>query len=160
MVIDRINQEINLQIGDRFIVLYGATTSDSFCSEDLILQDIEQVLYQYLKDQNYQRIAFYSGNRKLYFLDCESRDRSLLRPLTSSPTNTNDEIKVTPGPLGRKKTIFRQKNQSNFRRIYNCNNLVYSIGFTTSFKNAGSGCTSAVAIIYGRHYPTVSNYIC
>ncbi|WP_017720321.1 AAA family ATPase [Kamptonema formosum] len=110
MTIERITQEIRFQVGDRFILLYGANTSDSFCSDDLILQDIEQALHRYLKGQGYQRIAFYSGNRKLYFLDPESRDRALLRPPSPSPVSASDDIKVTPGPLGRKKRFLGKKD--------------------------------------------------
>jgi SpoVK/Ycf46/Vps4 family AAA+-type ATPase len=110
MTIDRITQQIRLGTGDRFIILYGANTSDSFCSDDLILQDIEQALHRYLKGQGYQRVAFYSGNRKLYFLDPESRDRALLRPQSTAIVNANDEIKVTAGPLGRKKRFLGKKD--------------------------------------------------
>ena len=110
MTVERIIQEIRLQAGDRFILLYGTSTSDSFCSDDLILQDIEQALHRYLKAQGYQRIAFYSGNRKLYFLDSESRDRALLHPQNLSPANATDEIKVAPGPLGRKKRFLGKRD--------------------------------------------------
>ncbi len=110
MTIERITQGIREATGDRFLLLYGANTSDSFCSEDLILQDIEQVLHRYLKGQGYQRIAFYSGNRKLYFLDTDSRDRALLRPPIPSPVQGQSEIKVTPGPLGRKKRFLGKKD--------------------------------------------------
>lgn len=110
MTIERITQKIRLQAGDRFILLYGANTSDSFCSDDLILQDIEQAFHSYLQEQGYQRIAFYSGNRKLYFLDYESRDRALLRPQNPSSVSVNDDIKVVPGPLGRKKRYLGKKD--------------------------------------------------
>ncbi|MCT7982782.1 AAA family ATPase [Laspinema sp. A4] len=110
MTIERITQGIQEGTGDRFLLLYGANTSDSFCSEDLILQDIEQVLHRYLKAQGYQRIAFYSGNRKLYFLDTDSRDRALLRPPHPSPVQGQTDIKVTPGPLGRKKRFLGKKD--------------------------------------------------
>ncbi|MBO0352347.1 AAA family ATPase, partial [Phormidium pseudopriestleyi FRX01] len=92
MTIERITQGIREESGDRFLLLYGANTSDSFCSEDLILQDIEQALHRYLKAQGYQRIAFYSGNRKLYFLDTDSRDRARLRPPIPSPIQGQTEI--------------------------------------------------------------------
>ncbi len=110
MTIERITQGIHEATGDRFLLLYGANTSDSFCSEDLILQDIEQVLYRYLKGQEYQRIAFYSGNRKLYFLDTDSRDRALLNRPIPSAVQGQPEIKVTPGPLGRKKRFLGKKD--------------------------------------------------
>lgn len=117
MTIERITQGIREASGDRFLLLYGANTSDSFCSEDLILQDIEQVLHRYLKAQGYQRIAFYSGNRKLYFLDTDSRDRALLRPPIPSPVQSQPEIKVTPGPLGRKKRFLGKKDAQQTQEI-------------------------------------------
>ena len=80
MTVERITTGLNLQSGDRFLILYGSNTSDSFCTPDLLLQDIEQVLHQYLQSQNFQRILFYSGVQKLYFLDQQSRDRCRQQP--------------------------------------------------------------------------------
>jgi SpoVK/Ycf46/Vps4 family AAA+-type ATPase len=112
MAIDRITQEISLQVGERFLLLYGVNTKDSFCSNDLILQDIEQALHRYLKDIGYQRIVFYSGNsnRKLYFLDPESRNCALLYSQTPSTSASTNMMTVQPGPLGRKKRFFGKKD--------------------------------------------------
>jgi SpoVK/Ycf46/Vps4 family AAA+-type ATPase len=110
-MVSRVTDRLSLQSGDRFIMLYGANTSDTFCSNDLILQDIEQVLHRYLKANGYQRIAFYTGNRKLYFLDLESRDRCLQRPLTEQPIDSS-EIKVPHAPLGRKKKLLGKREST------------------------------------------------
>jgi len=112
VTVDRITQEISLEVGDRFIILYGSNTSDSFCSDDLILQDIQQALHRYLKSQGYQRIAFYSGNRKLYFLDSESRDRALFRPQSPSPASATDEMSFPSQWKRKNKVIGRKKRQA------------------------------------------------
>ncbi len=110
-MVSRVTDRLSLQSGDRFIMLYGANTSDTFCSNDLILQDIEQVLHRYLKANGYQRIAFYTGNRKLYFLDLESRDRSLQHPPTKQPLDLS-ELKIPHAPLGRKKKLLGKKESA------------------------------------------------
>jgi len=109
MTLERVTAGLNLQSGDRFLVLYGTNTSDTFCTPNLLLQDIEQVLHQYLKSQGYQRILFYSGVKKLYFLDQESRDRCRLQPhpATSQPSQ---QLRVTPGPLGAKRGLLGRKS--------------------------------------------------
>ncbi len=96
-------------------MIYGTNTSDTFCTPQLLLQDIEQVIHQYLKSQNYQRILFYSGVKKLYFLDAESRDRTRI-PSSSNPKsipteNPEKPMQVTPGPLGKKRRLLGKKNE-------------------------------------------------
>ncbi|MEH1780350.1 MAG: AAA family ATPase [Nostoc sp.] len=111
---ERVTAGLNLAVGDRFMILYGANTSDTFCTPKLVLYDIEQVLHQYLKSQGYQRILFYSGVRKLYFLDTESRDYCLpSRVTTNTPASiSEDELNITPGPLGRKKGLLSKRSAS------------------------------------------------
>jgi len=113
-MVERVTLGLNLHSGDRFLVIYGANTSDSFCTSELLLQDIEQVLHSYLKQQGYQRILFYSGVQKLYFLDTESRDRCLLKPQSSnlSTPTAKKEMQVTPGPLGKKKGLLGKRATS------------------------------------------------
>ena len=108
MAIERVTAGLSLQSGDRFLVLYGANTSDNFCTPDLLLQDIEQVLHQYLLASGYDRILFYSGVKKLYFLDEQSRDRTRLKPQAAAKSpqqNAKAKLQVTPGPLGRKRHL-------------------------------------------------------
>lgn len=115
MTVARVTSGLNLKAGDRFLVLYGTNTSDTFCNSQLLLQDIEQVIHQYLKDQNYQRILFYSGVKKLYFLDAESRERTRIPSSPnqkSTPTeNPEKTMQVTPGPLGKKRRLLGKKNE-------------------------------------------------
>ncbi|MBR8834294.1 MAG: AAA family ATPase [Stigonema ocellatum SAG 48.90 = DSM 106950] len=110
MTIERVTSGLNLQSGDRFLVLYGANTSDTFCTADLLLQNIEQVLHTYLQNSGYQRILFYSGVQKLYFLDERSRDLCLLQPKTSPPSTPTEPMRVTPGPLGRERRLLGKKS--------------------------------------------------
>ncbi|KYC38099.1 AAA family ATPase [Scytonema hofmannii PCC 7110] len=110
MTIERVTSGLNLQSGDRFLVLYGANTSDTFCTADLLLQNIEQVLHTYLQNSGYQRILFYSGVQKLYFLDERSRDGCLLQPKTSPPSTPTEQMQVTPGPLGRGRRLLGKKS--------------------------------------------------
>lgn len=107
MTVERVTSELNLQIGDRFLVLYGTNTSDTFCTSDLLLQNIEQVLHKYLHSQGYQRIIYYSGVQKLYFLDERSRDCCRLQPQNSKNSSPQ---KVKPGPLGRKRGLLGKKS--------------------------------------------------
>lgn len=109
MTIARVTAGLNLQSGDRFLILYGANTSDTFCTPDLLLQDIEQVLHQYLKSSGFERILFYSGVKKLYFLDETSRQRCRLQPQTSPIAPPKEQMQVTPGPLGHKSRLLGRK---------------------------------------------------
>ncbi len=123
MTVKRVTSGLNFQAGDRFVVFYGANTSDTFCTSDLLLCDIEQVLHRYLQQQGYERILFYSGVKKLYFLDNKSREFTRVQPQkvnssSEQPNNTsnhnnNNSLKVTPGPLGRRRLINRQATQAS-----------------------------------------------
>ncbi len=108
MTVERVKAGLNLQSGNRFLVLYGANTSDTFCTADLLLQNIEQVLHTYLRCQGYQRILYYSGVQKLYFLDERSRNGCRLQP--HSPNSPPSTMRVTPGPLGHKRGLLGKKS--------------------------------------------------
>ncbi len=111
MSVERVTSGVNLEAGDRFIILYG-NTSDQFCTPELLIRDIEWLLHRYLKLQGYQRILFFNGHDKLYFLDAKSRDRFLPASSNAPPPTSGDEMKVTPGPLGRKKGLLGQDSAS------------------------------------------------
>lgn len=109
MTVERVTSGLNLQSGDRFIVLYGANTSDTFCSQDLLLRNIEQVLHKYLRCEGYQRILFYSGIQKLYFLDEKSRDRSRLQPQSVANSASSEPMRFG-GALGNKRGLLGKKS--------------------------------------------------
>ncbi|MFB2973247.1 AAA family ATPase [Aerosakkonema sp. BLCC-F183] len=108
-MLERVTSGLNLQSGDRFLIFYGANTSDTFCTPDLLLQNIDRVLHEYLRSQGYQRILFYSGVQKLYFWDERSRDRSRLQPQSSPNPSPSEQMRVTPGPLGHKRGLLGRK---------------------------------------------------
>ncbi|HAT16015.1 MAG TPA: AAA family ATPase [Microcoleaceae bacterium UBA11344] len=109
MTVERVTSGLNLQSGDRFLVLYGANTSDTFCSQDLLLRNIEQVLHEYLRCEGYQRILFYSGTKKLYFLDEKSRDRSRLQPKSAANSASSQPMRFG-GALGNKRGLLGKKS--------------------------------------------------
>lgn len=110
MTVARVTSGLNLQAGDRFLVLYGANTSDTFCTSDLLLQNIEQVLHEYLRSEGYQRIVYYSGVQKLYFLDERSRDRCRLQPQSHNNSPPQGQMQVKAGPLGSKRGLLGKKS--------------------------------------------------
>lgn len=110
MAVERVTSGLNLQTGDRFLVLYGANTSDTFCTADLLLQNIEQVLHTYLRLQGYERIVYYSGVQKLYFLDARSRDLCRLQPQTHNNSAPTTQMQVKAGPLGHKRGLLGKKS--------------------------------------------------
>lgn len=113
MTVERVRASVNLEAGDRFIILYGSNTSDTFCIPELLLHDIEQVLHRHLKSNGYQRVLLFSGEEKLYFLDAESRAQCLPSQATQPPISTqSNQLAVTPGPLGRKKGLLGKSRTS------------------------------------------------
>lgn len=113
-MVNRVTQQLNLQDGDRFMILYGNQTSDSFCSPDLTLQDIEQVLHQYLQQQGFNRIVYYSGVDKLYFLDRTSLELSRNPDLSSggrsSETMNLDSQSI---PMGKRWRMLRRTSPAS-----------------------------------------------
>jgi SpoVK/Ycf46/Vps4 family AAA+-type ATPase len=112
MSVERITSGLNFKAGDRFIVFYGTNTSDTFCTSDLILCDIEQIIHRYLQKVGYQRILFYSGVKKLYFLDSQSRDRTRLKPNASHQSPQKGSLAVSPGPLGSRRLLSNRQPQT------------------------------------------------
>jgi len=108
----RITAGLNLKAGDRFIIFYGTNTSDTFCTADLILSDIEQGIHRYLQQVGYERILFYSGVKKLYFLDSQSRDRTRLQPSSNQQPNPKNPLAVSPGPLGSRRLLSNRQPQT------------------------------------------------
>ena len=108
MTVERIKSGLSLDSGDRFFIFYGTHTSDTFCTPDLLLQDIEQVLHRYLQSQGYQRILFYSGVEKLYFLDQASRDRCLPQTQCNNNSTPCQELRFS-GSLGKKRGLLGRK---------------------------------------------------
>lgn len=112
MTIERIASQLNLNTGDRFIILYGTNTHDSFCTPDLRLQDIEQVLHQHLKANGFQRIVFYGGSGNLYFLDTESRNLALPQSNAISPV-AGEMRTASDATVSRKRRLLKKINSNS-----------------------------------------------
>ncbi len=52
----------------RFFFIY-VKTQDEFCTPDLQLRRLEEVLHVHLRELNYRRILFFNGRQKLYFFN-------------------------------------------------------------------------------------------
>jgi len=84
MAIERLSRAIDLQAGDRYIILYGPYISDAFISQNYVEQNIEQALWVLLNEQGFERIAFISPQGGLYFLDVESLNHCKEKPAIES----------------------------------------------------------------------------
>jgi AAA+ superfamily predicted ATPase len=60
--------------GDPVIFVYGPGTKDAFVDSAYRICDIEECLWEVLHEAGFERIAYYSSERSLYFRDDESRD--------------------------------------------------------------------------------------
>jgi SpoVK/Ycf46/Vps4 family AAA+-type ATPase len=78
MPVERLKQALRFHLGYRFFFLYGPGVNDTFITTDYAELNIEQALWRLLREHGFERIAFVSADRPLYFLDAHSRD--LARP--------------------------------------------------------------------------------
>ena len=78
---------------ERLLLLFGSGTQDLFFPDKDQEVDLQQVLYQVLKQQGYTSIAFFSATESLHFLDADSRAAAL--PDMVSPTMSQPEISNT-----------------------------------------------------------------
>jgi SpoVK/Ycf46/Vps4 family AAA+-type ATPase len=97
--IERIAQNINPANGNRFFVLYGGGIEDVFISAELHEINIEQALLQTLKQAGFNRVAFISPHRPLYFLDPDSTRYSL--PIKNKAADPLSKMHfLNEGPMG------------------------------------------------------------
>ena len=80
---ERLTDLLHMGIGSRFYILYGPGVEDSYISDNNQEQTIELALLQYLKENGFQRVVFYSPHRSVYYLDQQSES-------LSSPSNSQD----------------------------------------------------------------------
>lgn len=97
MNIARIQNNIRLDTGDPFIVIYG-NVNDAFFDINLVSHNIEYMLKEFFKEEGYQRVVFFDPAKKLYALDEESRQQ--LKP--------RQEQDIPQGPLGGSGTLKRK----------------------------------------------------
>lgn len=103
MGIERLQHILNFSSGDRFFVLYGPGTQDVFISPNYTELNIEQALWHTLREQQFERIIFYSLQRQVYFLDEISRRRCDLPPARAiQPSSGGPSClqRLGGGPMG------------------------------------------------------------
>ena len=108
--------------GDPLIFAYGPGTDDAFVDVSYRICEIEECLWEVLREAGFQRIAFFSLDQKLYFRDDASR--SSLRPGRDA-TDVPHRTGTTPvgggrrmrpgfaGPLGDRVVIRRAAAQAS-----------------------------------------------
>jgi SpoVK/Ycf46/Vps4 family AAA+-type ATPase len=110
MPVERIQQALEQKQGERFLVLYGSAVEDIFISPEYEEWTIEQALLDELKRVGYQRVAFISPHRPVYFLDAES-ERLSLGEAASSPENVPGKMRwlrdEPQAPLGERMVLPR-----------------------------------------------------
>ena len=117
MAVERLEQNINFDLGDPFIILYGMGVLDSFITKNYLVYDIESALWELLQEQGFERIVFYSPTRGIYFLDANSRDLSRpqtgrdFRPPSEGKTGSSTMKRLSGGPMGNR-MIFQAPQES------------------------------------------------
>ncbi|MCL0033961.1 AAA family ATPase [Thermodesulfovibrionales bacterium] len=90
----RLTKNLSMHNGDPFILFYGKV-NDQFCDDDLVLGNIDFMLWRYFKRQGYERIVFFDGASKITFYDDQSRALCLPQASSSRPGHSS-----LAGPLG------------------------------------------------------------
>lgn len=76
MAVERLEQVLRADYGDRFFVLYGAGVQDEFISKDYVVFSLKEALWEWLREHEFERIVFYDTDRTIHFLDARSRELS------------------------------------------------------------------------------------
>ena len=90
-------------VDSRFIIVYGKGVDDTFITPRLMEQNLEHILWEALREQAFDRIAFYSPHRTIYYLDEQSEILSRPAPPQPSVTESQEQPRMTyltDGPLG------------------------------------------------------------
>ena len=80
----------------RFFFLVGKT-DDEFITNRLEILTAEEVLFQHLQELGYERVVFYNGKQKIYFMDVKSK--------TKSQPNRAQESGASSRPVPAKKRL-------------------------------------------------------
>jgi SpoVK/Ycf46/Vps4 family AAA+-type ATPase len=102
MIVERLDQNLLFDQGQRFFILYGPGITGRFITTDYADLGIEVVLWRILKSRGYQRIVFSASDLRIYFFDEESKN--LCRPAgyqNIQPETEHPRMKrLKGGPLG------------------------------------------------------------
>ena len=100
MSIGRLTNNMSLERGEKFVIFYG-NINDEFCDDDLVIGNIDFMLWRYFQQQGYQRIVFFQGSKMIYFYDHESLNLCLPEQKEAINNGVSDEILgLVEGPLG------------------------------------------------------------
>lgn len=107
MAVERLEQVLDLEGGQRFFFLCGPGVNDRFIIRDYAEVDIEQALWLALRAQGFQCIVFSAADRPLYFLDEDSRRLAL--PSQEAPQRSSAQrmSRLRGGSLGDRMLLFR-----------------------------------------------------
>lgn len=150
MGLERIHQAFQKSSGGRFYILYGKGIDDTFISFHNREQNIESALHTFLRQAGYERIAFISPHRPVYFVDNPSP--------VSNPTTPEYEVDLVEkgdqrqmqvlqdGPLGNMQLIKGRPEYTNALPQSSVGD-VHALGILDHFMNQTSGQQTAVVII-------------
>jgi SpoVK/Ycf46/Vps4 family AAA+-type ATPase len=108
MSIARLTESLKLDVGDHFVFYYGLV-NDNFCDDDLRFGNIDLMLWRYFHTLGYQRIVFYEGAKKIYWIDTESERLCRINQLPFASAGPKHPVPKSgcsiSGPLGKRKVI-------------------------------------------------------
>jgi SpoVK/Ycf46/Vps4 family AAA+-type ATPase len=95
----------DLRVGDdhRLYVVCGPCVDDLFVGHDYLTRGIQELLWELLKEQGFDRVVFSRLRRPVYFLDQASRELSRARTATPAPparAGGGRAMRHFQGPLG------------------------------------------------------------
>ncbi len=103
MAIERLQQAFRHIGGQRFYVVFGPGVADHYVNSQYMLLDFETALVETLRQQDFERIVFWSAGGNVYFRDQQSRGRRSPETISHEPltgTRTAHRTRFCrPGPL-------------------------------------------------------------
>jgi hypothetical protein len=96
---ERLQEALDLDTGERLVALYGPGVQDTFISSDFIEMNLEAALHRHLRSHGFERIVYHRPDRDIYFLDEQSRD--LVRLVPAARGRSQRKQGRFDGPLGK-----------------------------------------------------------
>ncbi|GAB5526301.1 MAG: hypothetical protein Roseis2KO_41730 [Roseivirga sp.] len=113
MPVSRIRNHLHLNRSGALIAAYGHVMQEEFIGPNLVLYDIEKILWQYLKIEKFERIVFFDSSRRIYCYDKASFDLCKLPKKKGNVPHASE--KRAPGqkdgrPLGGRSMFDKRKS--------------------------------------------------
>jgi SpoVK/Ycf46/Vps4 family AAA+-type ATPase len=114
--VERLQAQLNFNNGSRFFILYGPGIEDVFITRNYRQVSFEQALLQVLNQAGYNRVAFLSPHKPVYFLDAVSKNsasqtnQSVRESAESYRTSPSTPAKMGKGPL-QDRFLFKTKKE-------------------------------------------------